>query len=201
MMDRQELATKLAELRGKHERVKSAWEKVGNKELLQFFVELIPRALNAERCSIFIVDPVADNVWLQCGTGLNEKALCVPKDSSLVGRVISTGQCIIEHDMENQVGAHEMVALQTGFHVRDTICVPVHGVTTDKVTGAIQVLNKKTRESFTADDRKILERLAFHLQMQIENIFLRQELAKIAVEMGKQIKALESRLKALGAQV
>jgi adenylate cyclase len=150
--------------------------------------------MDAERCSIFILDPVDEKAWLQCGTGLTEKQLQVPTKNSIVGRVISSGKLVMEDDLEDQVGAHDIVAVKTGFVTRNALCVPVNGVTTKKVVGAIQMLNKR-HGMFTDDDRETLERLAFHLEMNIENIFLRQELAKISVEMDQKIKKLEQKLK------
>lgn len=192
-MDKALLEQKLNQLRKKQQMMEKAWREAGNRKLIQFFVDIMPKALEAERCSIFILDPVDEKAWLQCGTGLNEKQLQVPTKNSIVGRVMSTGEFLIEDDLEDQVGAHDIVAVKTGFVTRNAICVPVHGVTTKKVVGAIQVLNKH-RGNFDDADRETLENLAFHLEMNIENIFLRQELAKISVEMGQKIKKLESKL-------
>lgn len=192
-MDKALLEQKLNQLRKKQQMMEKAWREAGNRKLIQFFVDIMPKALEAERCSIFILDPVDEKAWLQCGTGLNEKQLQVPTKNSIVGRVMSTGEFLIEDDLEDQVGAHDIVAVKTGFVTRNAICVPVHGVTTKKVVGAIQVLNKN-RGNFDDADREMLENLAFHLEMNIENIFLRQELAKISVEMGQKIKKLESKL-------
>lgn len=192
-MDKVLLAQKLEQLRKKQQLMEKAWREAGNRQLLQFFVDIMPKALEAERCSIFILDPVDEKAWLQCGTGLSEKQLQVPTKNSIVGQVMSSGQYVIEDDLEDQVGAHDIVAVKTGFVTRNAICVPVNGVTTKKVVGAIQVLNK-ARGNFNDADRDILERLAFQLEMNIENIFLRQELAKISVEMGQKIKKLEAKL-------
>ncbi|MBL1276764.1 MAG: GAF domain-containing protein [Ectothiorhodospiraceae bacterium] len=192
-MDRELLEQKLNQLRKKQQLMETAWREAGNRKLIQFFVDIMPKALDAERCSIFILDPVDEKAWLQCGTGLSEKQLQVPTKNSIVGRVMSSGQFVIEDDLEDQVGAHDIVAVKTGFVTRTALCVPVHGVTTKKVVGAIQMLNKRHGD-FGDADRKILESLAFHLEMNIENIFLRQELAKISVEMGRKIKKLESML-------
>jgi len=192
-MDKVLLEQKLSQLRKKQQMMEKAWREAGNRKLIQFFVDIMPKAVEAERCSIFILDPVDEKAWLQCGTGLNEKQLQVPTKNSIVGRVMSTGEFVIEDDLEDQVGAHDIVAVKTGFVTRNAICVPVHGVTTKKVVGAIQMLNKN-RGNFDDADRVILEKLAFHLEMNIENIFLRQELAKISVEMGQKIKKLEARL-------
>ena len=192
-MDRELLEKKLNQLRNKQQLMETAWREAGNRKLIQFFVDIMPKALDAERCSIFILDPVDEKAWLQCGTGLTEKQLQVPTKNSIVGRVMSTGQYVIEVDLEDQVGAHDIVAVKTGFVTRTALCVPVHGVTTKKIVGAIQMLNKR-HGNFGDAERVTLESLAFHLEMNIENIFLRQELAKISVEMGLKIKKLESKL-------
>lgn len=194
MMKREVLEKKLEQLRAKQQLMEKAWKEAGNRQLIQFFVDIMPRTLDAERCSIFILDPVDEKAWLQCGTGMSEKQLQVPTRNSIVGRVISSGECVMESDLEEQVGVHDVVAVKTGFVTRSALCVPVHGVTTKKVVGAIQVLNKNA-SMFDDDDRRILERLAFHLEMNIENIFLRQELSKISVEMGNKIQLLEKKLR------
>ncbi|WP_455198673.1 GAF domain-containing protein [Kaarinaea lacus] len=192
-MDRALLEKKLEQLRKKQQLMEKAWREAGNRQLLQFFVDIMPKTLGAERCSIFILDPVDEKAWLACGTGLTEKQLQVPTSNSIVGQVLETGKYVQEDDLEDQVGAHDVVAAKTGYVTRNALCVPVKGVTSKKVVGAIQVLNK-LRGDFTEDDRTILERLAFHLEMNIENIYLRQELAKISVEMDQKIKKLEAKL-------
>ena len=192
-MDKALLEKKLEQLRRKQQLMEKAWREAGNRKLLQFFVDIMPRTLGAERCSIFILDPVDEKAWLQCGTGLTEKQLQVPTQNSIVGQVLETGKYVQEDDLEDQVGAHDVVAAKTGFVTRNALCVPVNGVTSKKVVGAIQVLNK-LRGDFNDEDREILERLAFHLEMNIENIYLRQELAKISVEMDQKIKKLEAKL-------
>ena len=192
-MDKALLEKKLEQLRSKQQLMEKAWREAGNRKLLQFFVDIMPKTLGAERCSIFILDPVNEKAWLACGTGLTEKQLQVPTQNSIVGQVLETGTYVQEDDLEEQVGAHDVVAAKTGFITRNALCVPVNGVTSKKVVGAIQILNK-LRGDFTEEDRQILERLAFHLEMNIENIYLRQELAKISVEMDQKIKKLEAKL-------
>lgn len=193
-MDRTALEKKLAELKTKQVMIDKAWHKTGNRELMQFFVEIIPKAIKAERMSIFIHDPVDSHVWVHCGTSVEERQIQVPEEGSVVGRVIKSGKPIFEHNMQQQMGAHDNVALKTGYVTYNTLCVPVRGVTTDKVTGAIQVINKIGVDRFVEGDLAILEKLAFHIQMHIENIYLRQELAKISVQMSETIRQLEHKL-------
>lgn len=196
-MESQQLAAKLGELKLKQEKIDAAWEKTGNKELLQFFTEIIPKVLDVERCSIFIHNPEEKNVWLECGSYMGEKQITAPISGSLVGEVISTGQWRTTSDMENQVGHHDIVSMQTGFSVRNVLCVPVHGVTEGNVTGAIQVMNKVGDNAFTDADRETLEKLAFHMQINIENIYLKQELYKFSTQLSEMIEKLENKLSGL----
>ena len=193
-MDKSSLESKLDRIRAKQEKLDRAWKKTGNKELLQFFIDIMPKVLDVERCSIFILDPEENTVWLQCGTGLSEKQVSVPTKGSVVGRVISSGELWLDMDMETSVGEHDVVSMKTGFIARNTLCVPVFGVSSGNVTGAIQVLNKRNQQEYTDQDKEILKRLAYQLQMNIESIFLRQELAKISEEMKRKINKLEKLL-------
>lgn len=194
-MDRLTFAMKLEELRLKQQLINKAWEKANNNQLLDLFIDILPRALNVERCSIFILDPKEDHVWLRCGTGVQPKQIQVPKWSSVVGSVISSGEYKIEYDMEQNVGIHDTVDLQTGFTTKNALCVPIFGVSTNKVTGAIQVLNKKEAEPYTTEDRELLERVAFNIQMAIESMFVRQETLKVSEEIEKRIQLFEKNLK------
>jgi len=197
-MNKDAVNTRLAELKSKQALIDKAWNKAGNKKLLEFFVEVISKALHVERCSIFILDPIDDNVWLHCGTGVKEKQISVPKWNSMVGNVITTGKHAIEYEMEDTVGTHDTVSIKTGYITRDSLCVPVHGVTTKRVCGAIQVLNKRSGDEYDDDDIRILNELALHLQMTVESLFLRQEMIKISNKMEKAIHILERKIAQTG---
>ena len=166
--------------------------------MLSCFVELVPMALNVERCSIFIADPKADNAWLQCGTGVEERSIRVTTEASIVGETISTGKPVIVEDLEDRMGAHFEVAVKTGFTPKNTLCVPIFGMSSKKVAGAIQVLNKINpkfgQPPYSDSDIEILQKLAYNIQMTIENIYLRQEFSKVSKAMSQQIKMLESKL-------
>lgn len=194
-LDSETLEKKLGALKLKQNLIDKSWRQTGNRPLLQFFVEIIPASIKADRCSIFVHDPADEKVWLQCGTGMQERQISVPKRSSMVGEVICTGKSIMRTDMNDIVGAHATVDMQTGYITYDALCVPIHGATTDKITGAIQVLNKKGGGQFTGEDQALLERLAQLLQANIESLFLRQEMFKISLEMGKKIRQLEQALR------
>jgi hypothetical protein len=115
----------------------------------------------------------------------------------MVSEVVSTGKVFIEEDLENRTGAHTDLVLKTGFRARDALCVSIYGMATKSVTGVIQVLNKKTskREDMYSDqDIEILRKTAFHIQMSIENLYIRQDFARVSDALGKQMKILEHKI-------
>lgn len=193
-----DLHQKLEDLRDKQKKIDAKWKQAGDRNLLACFVELVPMALKVARCSIFILDPKSSNVWLQCGTGLKENAIKVSVDGSIVGETISTGRPMIADDLRDRMGAHYEVALKTGFEPRDTLCVPIINMSSKKVIGAIQVLNKQNQQlgqdPYTAKDIELLQKLAYNIQATIDNIYLRQEFSKISRAMMQQIQLLESKL-------
>lgn len=194
-MDRLTFAMRLEELRHKQQLINKAWEKASDNQLLELFIEILPKALNVERCSIFVLDSKEDNVWLHCGTELKSKQIQVPKWSSMVGSVISSGEAVVEYDLASQVGIHDTVDLQTGFTTRDAMCVPIRGVSTNKITGAIQVLNKTDGQRYSEEDKTLLEKVAFNIQMTIESVFVRQESMTLSEELEKRIQLFEKNLK------
>jgi signal transduction protein with GAF and PtsI domain len=194
-----DLHLKLKELRKKQKIIDAKWEQAGDRKMLSCFVELVPMALNVERCSIFIADPKSANVWLQCGTGVKERSIKVAREASIVGETIATGKSVIVEDLEDRTGAHFEVAVKTGFTPKNTLCVPIFGMASRKVAGVIQVLNKTNykfgQPIYSENDIQLLEKLAYNIQMTIENIYLRQEFSKISRAMSQQIKLLEDKLR------
>ncbi|MBF0371424.1 MAG: GAF domain-containing protein [Magnetococcales bacterium] len=153
-----------------------SWSTRGNKELLDLFVEMVPKALNVERCSIFINDSVDDTVWLQSGTGLNAGDIEVNKKQSIVGQVIESSEYLLLENMDQIPGIHKEVDAKTGFVTRNELCVPIKSFSATQAAGAILVLNKKEGAAFEEGDRIFLEKVARHLETAIESIYLRQEM-------------------------
>lgn len=144
-------------------------------KFLEFYVRLIPRVLNAERCSVFIHDPVKGKVWLKTGTAVAERGIEVSVNDSIVGEVIASGEPVITSDLQGREGAHRQIDTTTGFVTRDIVCVPIRSTDGSKITGAIEVLNKKGGGRFTEEDQHFLADVGQHFQGVMESIFLGQE--------------------------
>lgn len=163
-------------LKQKKEHLDVDWEKE-EYPLLNFYVKIMPLVLNAERCSIFIHDPEKSITWLKAGTGLEERDIEVTGEyETVVGNVISSGEYKIVSDLDREKqGIHKTVADVTGFVTRNILCIPIKSLDGKKITGAVQLLNKKDETTFTEADVNLLEEVAHYLQLTIENIYFNQE--------------------------
>ena len=156
------------------------WQKEEHP-LLNFYVKIMPVVLNAERCSIFIHDPDKSITWLKVGTGLAERDIEVTGEyESVVGKVITTGEHKIVTGLDrDENGIHKQLADKTGFVTRDILCIPIKSLDGNKVTGAVQLLNKKDGTAFNDADLKLVEEVAHYLELTIENIYFNQEITGV----------------------
>ena len=97
--------------------------------------------MNAERCTIYIIEMVTDKICSMFGTGIQKKQIQPPRKGSIAGKVISSGKSMINNDLERHQGYHTLMDTKTGFVTRSMICVPL--VIDDESYGAIQIVNKK----------------------------------------------------------
>lgn len=144
--------------------------------LLQFYTKIVTKVVDAERCSVFINDPEHDKVWLKAGTGLAEHDIEVPKEGSIVGKVIQSGQPLIEAHVDQQEGAHKATDAKTGFVTRNVLCVPITSPSQTETIGAIQVLNKLNDREFDDEDVALMKEIADHLRTEVSSVFLDQEI-------------------------
>ncbi len=142
--------------------------------LLSAVVDILPKAMGADRCSIFIHDPSHQRAWLQCGTGLEEKELDIPLRGSITGEVIQSGRSIFVPDMRLRPGIHTDVDTMTGYDTRSVLCVPITDSRGNTVRGTLQLINKLNGERFDDLDRQHLEQVAVSLRKAIRAIYYAQ---------------------------
>jgi GAF domain-containing protein len=163
-------------LRRNKEHIDADWRGGDDSPLLRFYVKVISRLLDAERCSLFIVDTVTGRLWLKCSMDVQEHGIEVNMtDDSVVGRVVASGKPVMEHGLENRPGAHKAADAITGFQTRSILCVPIMTLDGQRVAGAAEVLNKKDDGVFTDEDLETLEEATHFLQHAIESIYYHQE--------------------------
>jgi transcriptional regulator with GAF, ATPase, and Fis domain len=175
-------------LRTRLEQVNSSWSVNEYEALLKFYVEIIPKIFEAERCSIFIVEPDTEKIWLKYGTGIIEKDIEPPKEGTIVGNAISSGKYIITNNLGTESIYHIKLEEKTRFATRNLLCTPIKSLTEKGITGAVEVLNKLNGKLFSDKDGELLQEIAHYLSMAIENILLNQEILQVSNELNSELE-------------
>ncbi|MDR3631907.1 MAG: sigma-54-dependent Fis family transcriptional regulator [Desulfocapsaceae bacterium] len=181
----------LAVLRQRLSQVASSWAKDDYRAFVSFYIRILPKLINVERCTIFIMDIGSNRICSMFGTGLTEKQIEPPLEGSIVGRVIRSGGTCVENDLKSHPGFHLFIEEQTGFVSRNMLCCPIKSISGNTVTGAVQLLNKGDGLPFDEDDVKKVEEIAQFLSISIESIVLNKEILRIAGYLNKEVGRLE----------
>nr|VFJ92591.1 MAG: Nif-specific regulatory protein [Candidatus Kentron sp. LFY] len=163
-------------LRSRLYSVNQAWTVDDYRELLRFYVEIVPKLLDAERCGVFVANASTREILSKVGTGISDGEIAAPLEGSAVGRSILLGRCVIENDLVDHPGFHRATDARTGFVTRTLISVPIRSVVDEETIGAIQVLNKRNEGRFTDEDERILTHCANHLSVALNSILLNDEI-------------------------
>jgi signal transduction histidine kinase len=165
------------------------------RELLAAMMERVREVLDAEACSVMLVDEPSHALrWeVALGEGAGKlQAMSVPLGKGISGRVALSGAAIriedAQHDPRWEGQAYDR---ETGITTRSILCVPIR--TRERVIGVVQVLNRHGGP-FTDDDQQLLEALASMGAVAIENARLYENLeAKVqerTAELTRTLAAL-----------
>jgi transcriptional regulator with GAF, ATPase, and Fis domain len=184
------LRESLNNLRTRLKRLDQQGRSVEHERFVQLLVRVIPKALEAERCGIFFVDPETLHVWSRYGTGLKAGSIDFTDAGSVVAEVMKGAAPIIIQSSGPGRTSQQKAAKSTGFQTRNMIAVPVPSRTSSDPTGVIQVLNRVGESPFTADDVEILEEVASALSLSLENILLTDEIGRLSHDLAAELTAL-----------
>lgn len=135
-------------------------------ELLRKIAEASTRLLECERASIFLWDKPHKQLVARPALGVDGSELRIPDNAGVVGAVIQTGE---SRRVTSQTTSDidRRVDNKLGFTTRNLLCVPLKGRGNERI-GAFEILNRKKGE-FSPDDEIVLEELAGHAAIAIEN--------------------------------
>lgn len=172
------------------------------RDLLAEMMERVREVLDAEACSVMLLD--AGTQMLRWEVALGEGAgklqtLSVPLGQGISGTVAQTGKAIrIEDAYNDPRWQGQKYDQETGFRTRSILCVPIHAK--EKINGVIQVLNRRGGP-FTDDDQRLLEALAGMGGVAIENARLYENLEEKVQERTAQLSRTLDELRETQAQL
>lgn len=131
-----------------------------------------PEVVNAERCSIFILDEERNELVIDISG--EARQIRMPADRGIAGWVVTHGIGQIVHDVEQDPRWYDAVGREVDFVTHSILCVPMKAK--DRIIGVMQLLNKRDNEQFTEQDIQLLTTLASQAGIAVENARLYQSL-------------------------
>lgn len=129
----------------------------GNKEkFIESMLEEITRILNAQRATIFLINPDSNELEAVAALGIEKELLKFDYRKGIAGSVFTTGVALNIDCKTDKVRFSEEIDKVTGFQTRSIICAPIHN-REDKIIGVIEILNKRNEDRFTAEDEKTMK--------------------------------------------
>ncbi len=186
-----ELQNHVKTLRRRLAHISRRWTVEESSSLVMFYIKLLPKLMQVERCTIFLKVAESDSLVSMYGTGLEKDMIEAPLKGSMVGRVMGDGKSVIENDLHEKNGFHILADEQTGFVSRNALCVPINSVTDQHILGVVQVLNSQSEGGFTRINCEELEEIAKYLSISIESIQLNEQIATITDDFDKEVSQLE----------
>ena len=145
-------------------------------EVLATLVEMTTFEIGAERGTLFLNDPITDELYSRFAQGNFQREIRILNTSGVAGHVFQSGEGAIIDDAYNDSRFNRTVDEQTGFKTRNILCAPVRTVK-DELIGVIQVLNKKQGE-FEEEDLSLLEAMTTQAAVALQSTQFAEKMRK-----------------------
>jgi putative methionine-R-sulfoxide reductase with GAF domain len=149
--------------------------------------------VQADRCSIFFHDRLADELYTHLATGLEEgQAIRIPCNVGIAGYVFLTGEVKNVRDVSQEPLFTTESDKQTGYVTRTLLTYPLRN-RRKKTIGVLQLLNKTSEPGyFTEEDEAFLQDLVDQISDLLDLILRKDELAQRNLVLEAQMRQLSS---------
>lgn len=114
-----------------------------NKKSLESGLPLIAKyakeTIGADRCSIFIYDKEANNLWTTLADGVEK--IVIPADEGIVGYTIKQKKPVIINDPYTHPKFLKDIDKKTGYKTNNILTAPIFNPS-NEISGVIELLNK-----------------------------------------------------------
>jgi HD-GYP domain-containing protein (c-di-GMP phosphodiesterase class II) len=145
--------------------------------LLPLIIYEASKVVEADRCSLFILDRERNELWSKVAQG-SKNEIRLPVGSGIAGQVASTGAIINIPDAYADERFNRSFDISSGYRTQTILCVPMRDAN-GEVTGVIQALNKRGNRIFDAEDEELLLALGAQAAGAIENALLHEEINRL----------------------
>lgn len=135
--------------------------------LLKVIAEETKIAIQADRCTVFMLDKEKNELWSKVALGMDSQEIRFPADKGLAGYVVKTGEPLNIPDAYNDPRFNSDIDKETGYRTKTILCMPIKN-NNQEIIGAFQVLNKLSGV-FTKGDEDLLVAIGGSASIALEN--------------------------------
>lgn len=151
--------------------------------LLDLLVREATHLLDCDRASIFLLDREHNQLWSKVALGSDE-ILRFDAHMGIAGKAVQTGEIVNVKDAYSHPEFYNAIDDQTGYRTRTVLAMAVRNQR-GEIVGAFEALNKHTG-AFGAREEVVLDALASHAAIAIENVQLIGELRRSQDQLAEQ---------------
>ncbi len=138
--------------------------------LLTIIAQEIKLALDADRCTVFLLDEEKKELWSKVALGMNTKEIRFDSSLGLAGHVATTGETVNIKEAYKDKRFNKDIDKQSGYTTKSILCMPIRNMS-HQIVGVFQVLNKKDGY-FTEKDEDLLIAIGSSAGIALENATL-----------------------------
>ncbi|MBW2002629.1 MAG: GAF domain-containing protein, partial [Deltaproteobacteria bacterium] len=154
--------------------------RLGIEGLIQRVVFMASKVMNADRASLFLVDPATGELWSKVAQGEEIREIRFPIGNGIAGWVAQHDELVNINDAYADSRFNPEVDRHTGYQTISILCGPVKNFQGETI-GVIQVINKK-EGSFNQSDEALFRAFSYQTAIAVENFQLYK---KILANHGK----------------
>ncbi|NTV66031.1 MAG: GAF domain-containing protein, partial [Oscillochloris sp.] len=133
-------------------------------------IEQAQELFNAEEGSLLLLDQATGELVFSYASGPAGHQLLgqrLPSGAGVAGYVATSGESAVVNNARNDGRFYSAPDGDTGFLTRSMVAVPLRGL--DGIKGVIEILNRRDNAPFTEEDRVLLESIADHAMIALDN--------------------------------
>jgi PAS domain S-box-containing protein len=160
-------------------------------KLLTIIVEQAAVVVKAEAGSLMLLDTATNELVFDIALGEKGeqvKQIRLKVGEGIAGWVAQEKKALIVNEVDNDPRWSSRADSKSSFKTRSMMCVPL--IYKDKISGVMEVINKKEDGLFNIEDQQILEALAAQAAVAIENARLFKEVREKKEEIEAVFKGM-----------
>ncbi len=160
-------------------------------KLLTIIMEQAAVVVKAEAASLMLLDPATNELVFDIALGEKGeqvKQIRLKTGEGIAGWVAQERKALIVNDVEQDTRWCSRADTKSCFKTKSMMCVPL--LYKDRISGIMEVINKKNNGIFSAEDQQILEALAAQAAVAIENARLFKEVREKKEEIEAVFKGM-----------